>query len=59
LRMLAPSTIVTMRPRGGRESFEQLVQLVERLPAYWLQIGSRLDDIPRCVSEILADARLA
>jgi hypothetical protein len=54
LRMLAPSSIFTMRPRSGREGLERLAQLVERLPAYWLEIGGDLSEIPRRMDEILA-----
>ena len=54
LMALVPSSIFTMRPRGGRAELERLGQLVRELPAYWLEMGSRLDDIPHAVDEILA-----
>jgi hypothetical protein len=54
LRILAPSSIFTMRPRGGREGLERIARLVERLPAYWLDIGDDLSEIPRRIDEILA-----
>ena len=54
LMALVPTSIFTMRPRGGRAELERLGQLVQELPAYWLEMGSRLDDIPHGVDEILA-----
>jgi hypothetical protein len=42
-----------MRPRSGREGLERIAQLVDRLPAYWLEIDRDLDEIPRRMDEIL------
>lgn len=54
LLTLIPSTVFEMYPRVGRAGIDRLTQLVEELPAYWLEMGSDLDAIPRCVGEILA-----
>ena len=56
LLTLMPSSAFMMRPRGGRAGIERLAQLARELPAYWLEIGSDLDDIPRGVDEILVRA---
>jgi hypothetical protein len=54
--MLAPSSIFTMRPRSGREGVDRIAALVDRLPAYWLEIDGELAAIPRRMDEILARA---
>jgi hypothetical protein len=54
LRILAPSSILTLRPRSGREGLDRIARLVDRLPAYWLEIDGDLDEIPRRMDEILA-----
>lgn len=55
--MLAPSAVFAMRPRAGREGVERLAEIVRRLPAYWLEIGRDLDDIPRQMDAILEEGR--
>jgi hypothetical protein len=55
LLMLVPSAVFAMRPRSGPEGVERLVQLVHTVPAYWLEIGSDLSEIPQRMDEILAD----
>ena len=52
--MLVPSCVFAMRPRAGREGIDWLARLVQHIPAYWLEIGRDLGDIPRRVDEILA-----
>lgn len=55
LLMLLPSTIFTMRPRAGSAAVDRLGELVEQLPAYWVEIGPDLARIAGSIDEILAD----
>jgi len=54
LRQILPSTIVALRPRAGRRQVEQLAEMVDQLPVWWIEIGTDLTDIPRRIAEILA-----
>ena len=56
LRQLAPSSIVLMPRDQTQRGFDHLVQLAERTPAYWLDLGRDLESIPNCVDEILKRA---
>lgn len=56
LRQFAASTLHTVVPRPGREALELIADLVERVPAYWLLLGSDPQDIPPSVERILAEA---
>lgn len=56
LRQFAASTLHTVVPRPGREALELIADLVERVPAYWLSLGSDPRDIPPSVERILAEA---
>ena len=53
LSALAPSTILQRRP-PQREALEQLARLVERMPAYFLEVGSDAGTIPDAILEVLA-----
>jgi hypothetical protein len=50
---LAPSTRNVNKVLGMTD-FEALVQLVERVPSYWLDLSEDLEEIPRCVDKLLA-----
>ena len=52
LRAFAASTLHTVVPRPGREALDRLAALVERVPAYWLRLGPRLEDIGPSLSAI-------
>lgn len=54
LLVLIPSSIFEMHPRSGRAGVDRLAWLVEQVPAYWLEIGRDLSEIPRRIDEILA-----
>jgi hypothetical protein len=54
LLVLVPSSVFSMHPRPGREGIDRLARLVLQIPAYWLEIGSDLDEIPRRVDDLLA-----
>lgn len=56
LRQIASSTLHTVVPRPGREALETVSDLVERVPAYWLLLGSDPRDVPASIDRILADS---
>lgn len=55
LLALGPSSLLQIPSRRIR-GFSKLAQLVEQVPCYWLELGSDLGSIPRCVEEFLAEA---
>jgi hypothetical protein len=57
LLRLAPSTLRYVVPRPGREAMELMGRLVQRLPAYWLDMGRDLDQIPDRVREVVEEIR--
>jgi hypothetical protein len=50
---LAPSSR-NVNKALGMADFAMLVQLVERVPCYWLDLAQDLEEIPRCVDKLLA-----
>ena len=55
LMRLAPSSLFLLPYAGmSRDGFAKLNDLVNRLPAYWLELGEDLAEIPAVVDEILA-----
>jgi hypothetical protein len=58
LRRLAPSSLFTAFG-AGRSGLERLGRLVQRVPSYWLEIGSDIDDIPLAVDALLDDCAIA
>lgn len=56
LRCFAASTLHTVVPRPGRAALQMIGDLVERVPAYWLLLGSDPRDIPPSVDHILTAA---
>jgi hypothetical protein len=55
LLALAPSTILG-HPRSGQAEFRFLAGLVKRLPAYVLECGTDLTQIPQAISDLLASS---
>lgn len=55
LLRLAPSSLFALAPRSGVREFQALVQLVERVPSYWLELGRDLTEIPHRVQDLLAE----
>jgi hypothetical protein len=55
LLTLAPGSLLAL-PNTGVGTLDLLGRLVERLPSYWLELGSDLTTIPERVADILADA---
>lgn len=52
LRALAPSSIMA-RLVKRRASLDGLTRLVERVPAYWIELGNDVDQIPGLVERML------
>ncbi len=51
---LGPSSLLQIPNRRlGARGLNQLAQLVDTLPCYWLELGHDLASIPQCVEEIL------
>jgi len=55
LLALGPSSLFQI-PSRGSSSFPRLVQLIEHVPSYWLEIGRDIESIPRCVKQLMAEA---
>ncbi len=53
LAALAPSTIFA-HPRGGEAEFRFLARLVKRLPAYVIECGTDLAQIPKAITDLLS-----
>ena len=53
LLALGPSSLFQIHSRRTY-SFDNLTQLVEQVPCYWLELGCDLSSIPRCVEELTA-----
>lgn len=53
LMAMIPSSVFTMAPRAGRRDVQRLFALCADLPAYWLEIGRDLRQIPLRVGDIL------
>jgi hypothetical protein len=49
---LAPSSIL-LRPSSGAATLNKLARLAERVPSYWLELGSDLSGVPDRVEELL------
>jgi hypothetical protein len=54
LLALAPTSLLYL-PGAGPRSIDHLAGLVERTPAYWLDLGRDVSGIPRCVNELLEE----
>jgi hypothetical protein len=48
----APSSL-RLQISPGKKGFKTISQLVDRTPSYWIYIGKDLDEIPKCVNEII------
>jgi hypothetical protein len=49
----APTSVFELTPRVGAPGVQRLVALVSRLPAYWLELGEDLGEIPRRLETLL------
>lgn len=52
LFVLAPSTVLQLHPRSGKRELERLAAMTERVPAFWLELGTDLEAIAAHVGEI-------
>lgn len=52
---LAPSSLFAESLRPGARAFARLAQLIEHVPAYWLELGRDLSEIPERVQELLTE----
>jgi hypothetical protein len=58
LLALGPSSLLQIPNRRlGVPGFRRLAELVERIPCFWLEVGSDVSATPNCVEEILAQVR--
>ncbi len=48
----APSSL-RLQISPNKKAFETIYQLVDRTPSYWIDVGKDLDEIPKCVNEII------
>lgn len=53
---LAPSSILQLPFISAPHALERVTELAHRVPSYWLDLGRDLEEIPRRVDELLADA---
>jgi hypothetical protein len=51
---LAPSSLLMGERSFGVDGFKKLASLVERVPCFWLELGSVLDEIPCVVEDLLS-----
>ncbi len=52
LRALAPSSIMQL-PGAGAAEFQSLSQLVQRVPCYWLELGTAVAEVPAVIQTLL------
>jgi hypothetical protein len=52
LLRLAPTSMINL-PSSGAGVLWNLASLVERVPCYWLELGSDLESVPRCLEEAI------
>ncbi len=55
LMAVAPTSVMYL-PRPSAKAFHRLAALVETVPAYWLELGRHVDEIPGCVERLARDA---
>jgi hypothetical protein len=51
---IAPTSVMFL-PRPSHKAFDRVAELVERVPAYWLELGSNVDRIPDAVRALAAE----
>jgi hypothetical protein len=51
---IAPTSVMFL-PRPSQRAFDRVADLVERVPAYWLELGSDVDRIPDAVKALAAE----
>ena len=53
LLALAPTSIVNL-PNSGPRALQKFASLVESIPCYWLELGAKLETVPRCLEELIS-----
>jgi hypothetical protein len=51
---IAPTSVMFL-PRPSQRAFDRVAELAERVPAYWLELGSEVDQIPDAVKAMAAE----
>jgi len=51
---IAPTSVMFL-PRPSQRAFDRVAELAERVPAYWLELGSDVDRIPDAVRALAAE----
>ena len=51
---IAPTSVMFL-PRPSHRAFDRVAELAERVPAYWLELGSDIDRIPDAVKALAAE----
>jgi hypothetical protein len=54
LLRIAPSSLFLAHARGLKDTFQELARLLQTVPAYWVELGADIGEIPHRVSEILS-----
>lgn len=54
LLAIAPTSVMFL-PRPSQRAFDRVGELAERVPAYWLELGSDIDQIPGAVKALAAE----
>ncbi len=54
LRAMAPSSLIQMPFGNTKRRFAVLARLAEQVPAFWLELGPDLDEIPRQAESLLS-----
>lgn len=57
LLAVGPSSILLFAPSPGADGLRGLAALVRQVPAFWLELGRDLENIPRCVDKMLETLR--
>jgi hypothetical protein len=53
---IAPTSVMLL-PRPSQKAFDRVAEMVERVPAYWLELGSDIDGIPSAVGALAKEVR--
>jgi hypothetical protein len=51
---IAPTSVMFL-PQPSHRAFDRVAELAERVPAYWLELGSDIDKIPDAVKALAAE----
>jgi hypothetical protein len=57
LRALAPSSLLLFAPSPGADGLRHLRALVTSVPAFWLDLGRDMTQLPRAIDALIAAAR--